>query len=154
MQHVLEATTESNILDLILTSDENVIEDLKVIEPIGNSHHNTILCKFLCANLMYESCNKSNRNMIDFKHSYNVNINRIVNEIDWYTEFDGKDIDGQWKSFCDIVLNACDGNAAPKRIKHKCNQSGLMLKPRGIKKENMPCGRNLRIWRTMRVGKV
>ena len=54
-----------------------MIEDLKIIESIGNSDHNTILCKFLCTNLMYESCDKSNRNMIDFKHANYVNINRI-----------------------------------------------------------------------------
>ena len=88
VQHVLEATRESNILDLILTSDENVIEDLKIIEPIGNSDHNTILCEFLCYNFMCESCDKFNRNVIDFAHANYVNINRILSEVDWDIELD------------------------------------------------------------------
>ena len=107
------------LLDLILTSEDNVIEDLKIIEPLGNSDHNTIMCKYLCSNLMYESSDSTKLNQIDFKHANYVNINKILSVVDWDNEFEGKDIDGQWRSFCDIVLNACEGNAPLKRSKHK-----------------------------------
>ena len=102
-KHVLEATRESNILDLILTSEDNVIEDLKIIEPLGNSDHNTIMCKYLCSNLMYESSDSTKLNQIDFKHANYANINKILSVVDWDNEFEGKDIDGQWRSFCDSV---------------------------------------------------
>ena len=119
VQHVLEATRENNILDLVLTSEENVIEDLKILEPIGNSDHNTVVWKFLCSNLMYESQDKSKLNKLDFKHANYVNINRILSAVDWDDEFEGKDIDSQWKSFCEILLSACDGNAPLKKFRNK-----------------------------------
>ena len=42
IQHVLKPTRYDNILDLILSSEENIFEELFVLEHIANSNHNII----------------------------------------------------------------------------------------------------------------
>ena len=41
-QHVLEPTRGENVLDIILSSQKELVENLKIHEPLGNSDHNQI----------------------------------------------------------------------------------------------------------------
>ena len=41
-QHVKEPTRDKNILDLVLTSDPGMVEELQVIEHLGSSDHNSL----------------------------------------------------------------------------------------------------------------
>ena len=52
IQHVLKPTRYDNILDLVLSSEENVIEDLFVLEHLENSDHNIITWKKLVKRLL------------------------------------------------------------------------------------------------------
>ena len=42
IQHVLKPTRYDNILDLVLSSKENMVEELLVLEHLANSDHNII----------------------------------------------------------------------------------------------------------------
>ena len=68
---------------------------------------------------MYENNDKSKLNTIDFKHANYTGINEILSKVDWDDKFEGRDIDGQWKCFCETILNTCDGNAPVKKFAHK-----------------------------------
>ena len=41
-QHVLEPTRGENVLDLILSSQKKLVDNVKVHEPLGSSDHNQI----------------------------------------------------------------------------------------------------------------
>ena len=41
-QYVKEPTRESNLLDLVLTSEEAMVENVEVLEHLGNSDHNIV----------------------------------------------------------------------------------------------------------------
>ena len=41
-QHVDQATRSENILDLVLSSERNLVENLRVTSPIGRSDHVTV----------------------------------------------------------------------------------------------------------------
>jgi Endonuclease-reverse transcriptase len=41
-QHVLTPTIGNNILDLVLSSEEGMVEDLQVLEHLANSAHNIV----------------------------------------------------------------------------------------------------------------
>ena len=41
-QHVLEPTRSGNVLDLILSSQDELVDNVKVHEPLGSSDHNQI----------------------------------------------------------------------------------------------------------------
>ena len=42
-QHVLESTRGQNVLDLVLSSQDELADNVKINEPLGNSDHNQIL---------------------------------------------------------------------------------------------------------------
>ena len=41
-QHVLEATRGENVLDIVLSSQKELVDNVKIFEPLGNSDHNQI----------------------------------------------------------------------------------------------------------------
>ena len=41
-QQVLEPTSEENVLDTVLSSQNELVDNVKIHEPLGNSHHNQI----------------------------------------------------------------------------------------------------------------
>ena len=50
-QHVKEGTREDNILDLVLSSEADMVENLEVACPISNSDHKVLYWK-----LVIETC--------------------------------------------------------------------------------------------------
>ena len=40
IQHVLEPTRRENVLDLVLSSQNELVDSAKIHEPLGNSDHN------------------------------------------------------------------------------------------------------------------
>ena len=42
MQHVLEPTRGDNVLDLILSSNKEFVDNVTVVEPLGTSDHSQI----------------------------------------------------------------------------------------------------------------
>ena len=41
-QHVLEPTRGENVLDIVLSSQKELVDNLKIHEPLGNSDHTQI----------------------------------------------------------------------------------------------------------------
>ena len=41
-QHVLEPTRRENVLDLVLSSQNELVDNVKIHEPLGNGDHNQI----------------------------------------------------------------------------------------------------------------
>ena len=41
-QHVLEPTRGENVLDIVLSSQQELVDNVKIHEPLGNSDHNQI----------------------------------------------------------------------------------------------------------------
>src|SRR5664279_1258179 len=48
VQHVKQPTRDTNILDLVFTSDFNMVDNVDVIEHLGNSDHNILTWKLIC----------------------------------------------------------------------------------------------------------
>jgi len=42
-QHVREPIKESHILDLVISSDENMVTEVEVLDHLGNTDHNIII---------------------------------------------------------------------------------------------------------------
>ena len=41
-QHVLEPTRGENVLDIVLSSQNELVDNVKIHEPLGNSDHNQL----------------------------------------------------------------------------------------------------------------
>ena len=67
-QHVLEPTSGENVLDIVLSSQKELVNNLKTHEPLGNSDHNQI---HFDINVKSESKNKKtyrrNLHKVNFK---------------------------------------------------------------------------------------
>ena len=44
-QNVLEPTSGENVLDVVLSSQKELVDNVKIHEPLGNSDHNQIQVK-------------------------------------------------------------------------------------------------------------
>lgn len=102
-QQVQEPTRENNILDLIFTTDPDMISEIDILPPIGTSDHNTI--KF---NIAIDLEQKQQREEDHTRHDYRTanydKINKELMEIDWTQKFQKKTTEEKWLSFKSIIL--------------------------------------------------
>ena len=127
-QHVERPTRgrvnqKSNILDLILTNEEGMIEDLEHWSPLGKSDHCILKFKFNCYIDRPESTTK--------RYNYNKgDFEKIIQdlELDWELELSKfKTIDEKWNFFKNKVKESVDENIPKKRVgKNHKFKPGLM----------------------------
>lgn len=98
-QHVNKPTRGDNILDLILSSEENIVEGVQIWEHLGKSDHSMVNWK-LVVDLPHYVNNKvlRNFNMANYKL-----INEYLSKINWDSVLNGFNVEEQWKIFCNIV---------------------------------------------------
>ena len=58
IQHVLKPTSYDNILDLVLSTEENMDEELFILEHLANSDHNIITSKTTCETVINKNLDK------------------------------------------------------------------------------------------------
>ena len=110
IQHVFEATrfrgdqTPSK-LDYVFTNEENLIENLKYIAPLGLSDHIGLLWKFTCSVSTVHRQEVVKRAY--WKGDYS-SMAEILSSIDWEKEFEGADVEACWNSFKDKIRDAVD----------------------------------------------
>jgi len=78
-QHVMSPTRGTNILDLVITSDSNMIENLTLCEPLVNSDHVVLMFDFIFRNTIINE-NTSYRN---YRKANYREINAAIQCIDW-----------------------------------------------------------------------
>ena len=104
IQHVKEPTRNNNVLDLVITSDVNMVDKMQVLEHLGNSDHNIIIWKLICN---VEAVD----NKIHLRQYNNANYDEMRNffaEVDWGNELQGQDVDDMWGKFSSIIHTAID----------------------------------------------
>ena len=102
-QHVFAPTRfraeQESTLDLIFTKEEEDIKNIEVLQPLGKSDHGIVVCDFICE---WRAKTVFKPRRLYHKGNYNE-INRILNEINWEEEFEGKDIHQRWECFKRIL---------------------------------------------------
>jgi hypothetical protein len=102
-QHVLKPTRESNILDLVLTSNDLAVEKMMVEEHLGNSDHNV-----LTWNLIYSLKLKKEYKIIRMYHRGDyVGMRKWLEQIDWASIMRECSVE-MWKKFCEKILQGID----------------------------------------------
>ena len=98
VQCVDECTRGKNVLDLVLTTEENMVENLAVGEPFGGSDHQIIRWDLI-------ACKESNRAESEpvkrydyFKADYDK-IREDAKQIDWETIMNGENVELAWDGF-------------------------------------------------------
>ena len=78
-QHVLEPTRGENVLDIVLSSQKELVDNVKIFEPLGNSDHNQI---HFDINVKSESKNKKAYNRKFHKGNYK-DMRKYLAKLDW-----------------------------------------------------------------------
>ena len=98
-QHVKVPTRDRNVLDLVITSDVNMVENLRVLEHLGGSDHNIITWQLICN----VGIGKSKQPVRQYHKADYVGMKKWFEEIDWIKEFIDYGLDGTWDKFCSII---------------------------------------------------
>ena len=109
-QNVKNPTRGENILDLVLSSEPGLVDDLKIICPVANSDHNVITWQ-----INFNTCSRGRtRETLNYnKGDYNK-INEVLKDINWVEEFANQDITSMWTKFSNRIQD-CTA-FIPKRI--------------------------------------
>ena len=89
---------KSNILDLVLTNDESIVNNIQHLSPIGKSDHDVLLLTLDIA-----SSNKAPKNVKNnfYKTDFN-GFTHFLKDIDW-NKLNDMDTEQSWKCFKEIL---------------------------------------------------
>ena len=129
-QEVHEPTRENNILDLVLVTDPQIIDNLKVAEPLGESDHNMVRFEINIDIRVKENLMK----ILDFRKANFASIRQELQDTNWGDILRG-DIDSneKWNIFMSRVNEIQERNIPKieKRSKNKCNPRWFNAEVRG-----------------------
>ncbi|MGE5821999.1 MAG: hypothetical protein ACM31M_05390, partial [Nitrososphaerota archaeon] len=102
-QHVRQPTRLNNILDLVISSNVDMVSEVRVLEHLGNSDHNMLVWNLLC-----DTGRIKNRRPIRKYHKADyVSMREWFSCIDWKSECGGG-VEEMWQKFCSIINQAID----------------------------------------------
>jgi hypothetical protein len=106
VQHVHSPTREHNILDLVLSTSEAMVEHLVIQDHLGNSDHNSVWWELICSTWR-EGKDKMQRKY--FKGNYDAMREDLVT-VKWEEEFQNMDVEAMWQRFrelLDLEMDKC-----------------------------------------------
>ena len=103
-QHVRKPTRGNSILDLVISTEEGMVEDVQVVEELGNSDHKTVKW-VLCTKT--ESVNET-RVRYNFTRGKYTEMAKTSGKKNWKELFEGKDVEGMWHEFRNIMDTVID----------------------------------------------
>ena len=111
-QHVKQATRmrdnqQDSILDLILTNEENMIDNVKYLPPLGKSDHVTIQFSFIT----YINIFRSRTEKLNFFKGDYEKIRTNLKDINWEDKItETMDLQESWESFTDLINHEVKNN--------------------------------------------
>ena len=85
------------MLDLILSNDPNMVEEVEVGEHLGASDHNIVCAKILLRVRDQDSWVR----LLDFRKANFEGMRRELGDIDWETLTTGQSASVKWETFKD-----------------------------------------------------
>ena len=115
-QHVTEPTRYDNILDLVFSSEADMIEDVDVREPAVNSDHCTIHFKLV---VRRQAKNNPDRQTRDYNRGDWESIRRDLHAIAWKPLLEDKTCEEQLKIFTELIEQQVDRKIPWRRQRGK-----------------------------------
>jgi len=119
-QHVRQpthyrGTQKPNILDLVMTNEENMVKNLEFNDPVGMSHHTTLTWTFQC--YMRRPVTKVVK--YNFEKGNYVEMRRDLEMCQWDEQLEGKPVDVMWDVISKKILFAVEANVPHKFVEAK-----------------------------------
>lgn len=120
-QHITSPTREETVLDLVFSSNEELISNVDIIEPLGTSDHHMVWCEMEGKLLLTSDPNSSSshRQLRDYKFADWVMFQHQLQLVDWNSIFEQDSIDDIWAGF-ERAINKAISTAVPlKKVKQR-----------------------------------
>ena len=129
---------KSNVLDLVLTDNDQRIENLEYESPLGKSDHGVLSFDFLCEiKKTHYVKTKYYYRKADFE-----SMKAELKSIDWKVLLNQDNIDTDWKLFCDKVHGSVSKHVPIRSvIANKSKQMPLSITQRNVLKMKISYGK-------------
>ena len=116
-QHVREPTRGENILDLILSTEEHMIEDTTILPPLSNSDHNVISFSLIVEERLSDD---STVRIVDYNKADWEGIRDVFGRVEWDEWLtDNATTEENLETFTTILESACKGIPTRKKTRRK-----------------------------------
>ena len=127
-QHIRSPThyrsmQKANILDLVLTNEENMVKNVEYKEPVGMSHHVTLSWVYQC----YVERPITRVVKYNFENGNYVEMRKNLEAVQWHDELEGKTVEEMWEVISNKIMSAVEDNVPHKFVEDKF--SGQRRKP-------------------------
>ena len=89
-------------IDLLITNEEHMLDDLNHTPPLGKSHHDCLVYKYRC----YSECEENHTKMFKLNKGNYSNLRQDVSNTTWF-ENRNTDINTMWLEFKNGLLEKC-----------------------------------------------
>src|SRR5215469_16161908 len=117
MQLIDSPTRANNILDLLIVSQVNLVQNIEISEPIGNSDHNMIKFNINLENKITENT----QTVPDFKNANFEAFRNCLTNVDW-EDLLGGNAEEMWVKFLRVFKDQ-EKNYIPYKIKRTSGNS-------------------------------
>jgi uncharacterized protein (DUF4415 family) len=123
-QHIIEPThqrndeTAHNTLDLVLTNEEHMVDNIRQTAPLGKSHHSTLVFDFSG----YTQRNTKSTVKYLFNKANYDQIREDLRVINWDTTLGAEGIETMWNRFEEKIKETIDKNTPCARVKQGPSQ--------------------------------
>lgn len=133
-QHIISpthfhASHRANILDLVFTNEEGMINNIKHEAPLGKSHHQTLIFNLNC----YAPREGANKTSYLYEKADYDNMREYMSATDWNIMLENQSCDDAWKLFLEKFNVAMDKHI-PKRTNKNKRKKPLWMNPAAIAK--------------------
>ena len=122
-QNITCATRERAILDLVLTSDGNMIDNITDREPLGSSDHLVIAW-----DLKHEREEVIVRDSKDFKKANYEDVEHALSQLNWHILFQECTVNKAWNIFQDEIISVIDDFVPNKQGIRKSRKNKWMTR--------------------------
>ena len=118
-QHIYEPTRGESILDIVLSTNDNLINNVAIGPEFSTSDHRSVLFTIECNIGLH---NNSYERVPDFQRADFNKLRRILENTDWSEIYGIQDVEQAWNLFIDILRNAI-AECVPMRDRRPANNA-------------------------------
>lgn len=145
-QCVIEPTRHNSVLDLIFTSNPDLITRVDIIEPLGSSDHNMVLADLSFNYGVPPTASIYPR--FDYKRANWEKYRSCLENFDWSSLFNSKDPDTIWAMFHSAIMGALHSSVPLKVFRHRSKPLWITAEVQELKKKRREAEKTYLINRT------
>jgi len=111
-------SNDPSILDLIITADENAIEEIQYQSPLGKSDHCVILFRYIC-NVNFKKIDKKRKN---YRKANYDELKKEMDELNWdelLNNSNENNVNSMWEKFKQKIIDMEERHVPTYKISNK-----------------------------------